>query len=205
MCIRDSDKFVRHESFIISSFTSLQPDDNVQICGCLDKYESCLMLDQNPTDQTPAPNQGGENQRADWMGVLGRAPAKSLEAKMKALGDATSFDWLRQPEIGAIMVQGRAGGTGAAFNMGEMTVTRCALRLAGEAESVGHGYVQGRDARHAELAALADALLQTERQAEVMDAVIRPLKAEEAAKRLAARRKAGATKVDFFTMVRAEG
>jgi alpha-D-ribose 1-methylphosphonate 5-triphosphate synthase subunit PhnG len=163
------------------------------------------MLDQNPTDQTPAPNQGGENQRADWMGVLGRAPAKSLEAKMKAIGDATSFDWLRQPEIGAIMLQGRAGGTGAAFNMGEMTVTRCALRLAGEAESVGHGYVQGRDARHAELAALADALLQTERQAEVMDAVIRPLKAEEAAKRLAARRKAGATKVDFFTMVRAEG
>ena len=64
---------------------------------------------------------------------------------------------------------------------------------------------KGRDARHAELAALADALLQTERQAEVMDAVIRPLKAEEAAKRLAARRKAGATKVDFFTMVRAEG
>ena len=167
------------------------------------------MLDQNPADQAPSPNQGpnqdGENQRDDWMGVLGRAPVKSLEAKMKPFSDATSFDWLRLPEIGAIMVQGRAGGTGAAFNMGEMTVTRCALRLTGGTASVGHGYVQGRDARHAELAALADALLQTNRQGEVMDAVILLLKAEEAAKRLAARRKAGATKVDFFTMVRAEG
>jgi len=163
------------------------------------------MLDHTPTDQTPDPSRGRENQRSDWMGVLGRAPAKSLASKMEALGAPISFDWLRQPEIGAIMVQGRAGGTGAAFNMGELTVTRCALRLAGETASVGHGYVQGRDAGHAELAALADALLQTDRQAEVMDAVIQPLKAEEAARRLAARRKAGATKVDFFTMVRAEG
>jgi alpha-D-ribose 1-methylphosphonate 5-triphosphate synthase subunit PhnG len=139
------------------------------------------------------------------MGVLGRAPIKALETKMKGLGAPVPFDWLRQPEIGAIMVQGRAGGTGSAFNMGEMTVTRCALRLTGEANAVGHGYVQGRDARHAELAALADALLQTEKYAEVMDAVVQPLKAEEAAKRLSARKKAGATKVDFFTMVRAEG
>jgi alpha-D-ribose 1-methylphosphonate 5-triphosphate synthase subunit PhnG len=139
------------------------------------------------------------------MGLLGRAPAASLAEKMGVLGDAPAFTWLRQPEIGAIIVRGRAGGTGAAFNMGEMTVTRCALRLASDQGPVGHGYVQGRDARHAEHAALADALLQSPRRQDVLDAVIEPLEAEEQAKRMAARRKAGATKVDFFTMVRAEG
>ena len=49
-------------------------------------------------------------------------------------------------------------------------------------------------------------MLQTEAYSEeVRTKVIEPLKAEESARRLAARRKAGATKVDFFTMVRAEG
>lgn len=169
-----------------------------------------MVLDQNPADNSPAgpspdPSENGPNLRVDWMGVLGRAQATSLADKIAALGDLPPFDWLRQPEIGSIMVQGRAGGTGAAFNMGEMTVTRCALRMATPDGPVGHGYVQGRDVRHAQLAALADALLQTDRRVEVMDVVIAPLQAEEAAKRLAARRKAGATKVDFFTMVRAEG
>lgn len=157
------------------------------------------MLDQSPQDDLPA------NPRADWMGVLGRAPAKALAKRMASMGAAPPFAWLRQPEIGAIMVQGRAGGTGAAFNMGEMTVTRCALRLTGAESAVGHGYVQGRDTQKAEHAALADALLQSDRHDAVMAAVIAPLKAEEAARRLATRRKAGATKVDFFTMVRAEG
>ena len=50
---------------------------------------------------------------------------------------------IRAPEIGAVMVRGRVGGAGDAFNLGEMTVTRCSLRLA--CGAVGHGYVQGRD------------------------------------------------------------
>ena len=59
------------------------------------------------------------------------------------------------------MVRGRAGATGAPFNLGEMTVTRCSVRLSdGE---VGHGYVHGRDKAHAERAALIDALMQTDR------------------------------------------
>lgn len=157
------------------------------------------MFDQATADE-PA-----KTPRADWMGVLGRSPAKALAARIKGIGVAPPFEWLRQPEIGAIMVQGRAGGTGAAFNMGEMTVTHCALRLGGPGGVVGHGYVQGRDTRKAEHAALADALLQSDRHDEIMAAVITPLVAEEAARRLADRKKAGATKVDFFTMVRAEG
>ncbi len=42
------------------------------------------------------------------------------------------------------MVRGRAGGTGAPFNLGEMTVTRCSVTL--DDGRVGHAYVPGRDA-----------------------------------------------------------
>src|SRR3546814_16146802 len=62
-----------------------------------------------------------------------------------------------------VMVRARAGGTGEQFNLGQMTVTRCALKLAGgdaTPSCVGLGYVQGRSTRHAELAAVSDALLQ---------------------------------------------
>jgi len=34
------------------------------------------------------------------------------------------MDGTPPPEIGAVMVRGRAGGTGALFNLGEMTATR---------------------------------------------------------------------------------
>ena len=101
------------------------------------------------------------------------------------------------------MVRGRTGGTGAPFNMGEMTVTRCALRL--ETGEVGHAYVQGRDKAHAERAALVDALMQGPRAAELREAVLAPLAEAEAAARRGRAARAAATKVDFFTMVRGEG
>ena len=56
------------------------------------------------------------------------------------------------------MVRARSGGTGTRFNLGEMTLTRCAVSL--ENGVVGIAYVQGRSLRHAEQAAVADALLQ---------------------------------------------
>ncbi|EIE49245.1 phosphonate metabolism protein PhnG [Salipiger aestuarii] len=138
-------------------------------------------------------------ERQGWMGLLARAPAARLAALM---GDAPGFDWLRAPEVGGVMVRGRAGGTGAPFNLGEMTVTRCALRLAtGE---VGHACVRGRDKTHARQAALVDALMQGPRAAGVRAGVLDPLAAEEAARRHARAAKAAATKVEFFTMVRGE-
>ena len=100
------------------------------------------------------------------------------------------------------MVRGRAGAVGAAFNLGEMTVTRCSLKLADG--RVGHAVVQGRDRRKAEVAALCDALMQGDEAAAVQATVLDPLAtaARERARLRAA--KAAATKVDFFTMVRGE-
>ena len=128
--------------------------------------------------------------RKEWMGLLARAPA----------GQPPVI--LRSPEIGSVMVRGRAGGTGAPFNVGEMTVTRCSLKLG--CGTVGHAYVQGRNKDDARSAALVDALMQTAQADTVRAAVVETLKAEEDARRHVRAAKAAATKVEFFTMVRGE-
>jgi len=140
--------------------------------------------------------------RQGWISLLAKAPAEALARRWAALGIAPAFTWLRAPEIGGVMVRGRMGGTGAPFNLGEMTVTRCALRLEGGA--VGHAYVQGRDKAKAEQAALLDALMQTDAAAELREKVLAPLAAEMDAAAAARAARAAATKVEFFTMVRGE-
>lgn len=138
--------------------------------------------------------------RRDWMGLLARSPAARL-AELLA-DDLPPHHLLRAPEIGSVMVRGRIGGTGAPFNLGEMTVTRCSLRL--ECGAVGHAYVQGRDRDHALRAAIVDALMQTAAAPDLRRACLAPLAAEEAARRTIRAGKAAASKVDFFTMARGE-
>lgn len=140
--------------------------------------------------------------RARWMGILARATLAELEAAWAGLASQPDYEMLRRPEIGLIMVRGRAGGTGNPFNFGEMTVTRCAVRLADG--TVGHCYAAGRDRRKAELAALLDALLQSGGGAGLDERVIAPIASRQAEDRALVSRKAAATKVDFFTMVRGD-
>lgn len=142
-------------------------------------------------------------QRKDWMGVLAKAPADLLREKFEAADLQCPFGWLRPPEFGTVMVQGRAGGVGAPFNLGEITVTRCALRT--EAGAVGHAYIQGRDAKKAEMAAICDALLQGDGADRIRESVIEPLRASAAQRTAETQAKADRTKVDFFTLVRGEG
>lgn len=104
------------------------------------------------------------------------------------------------------MVRGRMGGNGAAFNLGEVTVVRCSVALAGElgGGEVGHAYVQGRDAKQAEHCALLDALMHTDQKAQLLQDVIEPLQTQLAQRRETEARKAAATQVDFFTLARGE-
>jgi len=140
--------------------------------------------------------------RQRWMAILARATRDELEAAYAGLPQRPAYELLRRPEIGLAMVRGRAGGTGNPFNLGEMTVTRCAVRLADG--TTGHCYAAGRDPRKVELAAVFDALLQGADAAGLEAGVIAPLAARQAADRERASRKAAATKVEFFTMVRGE-
>jgi alpha-D-ribose 1-methylphosphonate 5-triphosphate synthase subunit PhnG len=145
-----------------------------------------------------------ERARQDWMSLLAKAPEGVLGQLWAAAGIEVAHEWLRPPETGAVMVRGRAGGTGAPFNLGEMTVTRCALRLG--AGQVGHAYVAGRSHAKARIAALCDALMQDERHAPaVRAAVLGPLAEAAAEARAALAAKAAATRVEFFTVARERG
>lgn len=137
--------------------------------------------------------------RKTWMATLAKAPPARLAALVP---DLPAHTVLRQPEIGAVMVRGRVGATGAAFNLGEMTVTRASVRL--ETGEAGHAWVQGRDKDHALRAAAVDALMQTGQAADLTVRVLQPLEAEAGTARAARAAKAAGTKVDFFTMVRGE-
>ena len=101
------------------------------------------------------------------------------------------------------MVRGRMGGDGAPFNLGEATVTRCAVQLAtGE---IGFGYVLGRDRDKARLAALCDALWQrADKRAAVERNVLAPLRVRQQERLARSREDTAATKVDFFTLVRGD-
>lgn len=136
--------------------------------------------------------------RQRWMGVLAKADAALL---LRYVADAPALPGhtvLRGPEAGLVMVRGRAGGGGAAFNVGEMSVTRCTVRDA--AGRIGHAYVAGRDTQKAELAARLDAALQGPEVALWEDAVIAPLAAEIAGRTMRDAERAAATRVNFFTL-----
>lgn len=143
-----------------------------------------------------------EADRKAWISLLARAPEGRVTDLLAEAQLAEDTAFLRPPEIGSVMVRGRAGGTGAPFNLGEMTVTRCALKLA--CGTVGHGHVQGRRKEDAKAAAIVDALMQTDRASATEAAILLPLRSEEETRRETRAAKAAATKVDFFTMARGE-
>jgi alpha-D-ribose 1-methylphosphonate 5-triphosphate synthase subunit PhnG len=154
------------------------------------------------------PPETSTRERADWLSVLARAPLELLEAQLGSMASRASNNeqWLRAPETGLMMVQGRVGGSGEPFNLGEVSVTRCALRLgdrATGAATVGVGYVMGRSHRRAHLAALADALMQHEvERASLEINLLSPARAYHARLNAERRARAESTNVDFFTVSR---
>lgn len=138
--------------------------------------------------------------RQQWMAVLARATQGEIDALLQQAGPLPTHELLKTPETGTVMVEGRAGGAGRRFNLGEATVTRCVVRL--ESGAMGFSYALGRDSRKARLAAVTDALLQGEIEAGPLRRGLDALARQQQAAREFASRKAAATKVDFFTLVR---
>ncbi len=145
----------------------------------------------------------GDSRRRAALAVLVRADARELATAWNALSPQPSFETVRRPETGLVMARGRIGGGGAAFNFGEVTVTRCAVKMA--SGEVGFGHVLGRDLKRAELVACFDALLQSDRyRAYVEEKLLGPVAARAAAEDELKRRQTAATRVNFFTMVRGD-
>ncbi|MEL7103218.1 MAG: phosphonate C-P lyase system protein PhnG [Pseudomonadota bacterium] len=152
------------------------------------------------TDTLP---QDAHAARQAWMKILATSTSQQVET---VWGNATALneipcEIIRKPERGLVMVRGRAGSAGGQFNLGEMTITRCAVRLA-EGQT-GVSYISGRNLEHALIAAKADALLQSDtHHAAAYDSLIAPLKRDNEANESERAAKVAATRVNFFTMVR---
>ncbi len=144
-----------------------------------------------------------EARRKVAMTVLAHADAADIAERLGAI-DVPAHQALREAENGLVMVRGRIGGDGAAFNLGEATVSRAAVRLAtGE---VGFGYTLGRDFDKARMIALCDAMVQSRELAEAVEMkVLSPLRGSMQGRRRQRSAEAAATRVDFYTMVRGEG
>ena len=144
--------------------------------------------------------------RSGWMALLARAPVELLE---QALGEQAHHSplWLRKPETGLMMIEARAGGTGERFNLGEISVTRCALRLSSSQTDgpVGIAYVLGRSHKHARLAAMLDAIFLATPDEDFQEKILSPIKQYLHAQSLARSEKAASSKVEFFTVARESG
>lgn len=135
--------------------------------------------------------------------VLALTPYARLLSVWQTLGIHTSHRCVRGPETGMAMVRGRMGGSGNAFNLGEMTLSRASVVL--EDGSLGHGWVAGRNKPQAELIALIDACARQPAWVRRIDSeLVEPLAEALEEERQQASQAAAATRVDFFTMVRGE-
>lgn len=140
--------------------------------------------------------------RQERMRLLALAPESCLEEGLAGL-TLPGYRMLRGPETGLVMARGRVGNAGDVFNVGEVLVTRCVVQL--EDGELGHAWIVGEAPRHAQLAALYDALWQQDGYARLLDAHLRPrLEQAVTERRRAAACDAAGTKVNFFTFVRGE-
>lgn len=137
------------------------------------------------------------------MRVCAQATEAELESAFAALANIPAAEDIRAPQTGLVMLRGRIGGNGPAFNVGEATVTRAAVRLA--TGGMGFSYLLGGSQRRAHLAAMFDALGQQDGYREQLQAaLIKPVMDRCTAERDATRAETAATRVDFFTLVRGE-
>ena len=157
-----------------------------------------MASDQNQKDES-----AGQARRKAAMAVLAHTDAAEISGRLGAIA-LPAHENLREPENGLVMVRGRVGGDGAAFNLGEATVSRAAVRLS--SGEVGFGYALGRDRHKAQMIALCDAMVQSAEFAEIVEIiVVAPLRAAIIAERSRKAAEAAATRVDFYTLVRGEG
>ena len=119
--------------------------------------------------------------RQERMRLLALASVERLEAGLSAI-TPPDYEVVRGPETGLVMIRGRVGNTGDAFNMGEALATRCVVSL--KDGCLGYAWILGEDARRAELAALYDALWQRDGYAEPLDRELLPALEAERARRV---------------------
>lgn len=162
-----------------------------------------MAIAENEVDETLGGSVAADTARRRLLSVLAKAPASELLKCWKQTGLDPAVELLRGPESGLVALQGRAGGTGQPFHVGEVSATRVTVRIG--SGQVGHAMISGRDTRKAQLVAVIDALAQDPGHAELVEReIIAPLEQLARAADARIRQETAATRVNFFTMVRGE-
>lgn len=144
-----------------------------------------------------------QSQRQLLFSTLAKSSLEDIQQIWSNSIDAIDYEFIRRPEVGMVMAVARTGMTGEPFNLGEVTVTRCAIKL--DSGETGFGYVQGRNKKHSTHIAVIDALAQKQEcRSELFSQLIDPLQKINHEKRHQQQVHSDKTKVDFFTMVRGE-
>ena len=144
-----------------------------------------------------------ENDRKNWIGLLNNADPDDLEEVRKNMDGLIDYTYIVKPETGMIMVQAKADGSKARFNLGEVSVSRCVLKI--KNQYLGASWVIGSNLKHAELAALFDGLLQDPEYNKKLNSIlVKTLKEKQKARDEILARDAADTKVEFFTLKRGE-
>lgn len=142
-------------------------------------------------------------QRKALLRVCAEATEGEMEAALACFPARLEPSDLRPPETGLVMVRGRIGGVGNAFNVGEAVVTRASLML--RDGRVGHSYLLGRSKTKARMAAIIDALGQDPDDRRTLEegfvARVMHRVAQEAA---TVREEVASTRVSFFTLARGD-
>ncbi len=155
-------------------------------------------------DQDDSVPPASDNGRREAMALFARATHRELSNGLAAAGCTTECTDLRPPDVGLVMARGRISGSGRPFNVGEVTVTRAAVKLDGGMR--GFAYLMGREPERARLAAIADAHWQTAAKRDAIDRfIVAPVRTRLESERQRRRDEAAATQVEFFTMVRGDG
>lgn len=147
-------------------------------------------------------NSNTVEQRQEWISLLGSADPVWLEKQNTCLNLDLEPVFIVKPETGMIMMQARQDGSGPRFNLGEVTVSRCILKLG---TTMGYSMVMGSNLRHAQLAALFDALLQKPEQGlNLQNNLVPKLRQIRDQKRREYKEDIETSKVEFFTLKRGE-
>ncbi len=115
-----------------------------------------------------------QEERQQWMKELSLAPFDQLSELWEAFSDKPSYKHLRATESG--LVQRCAGNWATLVTVSIwviVTMTRASIAL--ENGFNGFAYVQGRNKQHADIAAVLDALMQSDLAPTVNEMILGPL------------------------------
>ena len=139
--------------------------------------------------------------RPEWISIFSKTNESLLKNSLDHINFKENYDVLLGPEIGSIMIQGRAGGSGDKFNLGEATLTKCIVKFQ---EKTGYSYHLGRNLIKSEYGAILDALMQIESYHSKLLIYVKEFQEQIQKEKIKIIADFSESKVDFFTMVRGD-